>query len=224
MIETFDTAEKINNGIVQGTAAKKYINLFCSGVEKYMNKCALKDVKKAYDDVLLSLIRFSTPPEGKGTHIRPISFYESFLDYFFDQKLTIPANVCYWLKEYYKGYIELTNDTRIRETHVYKTLRKAYIDLHRLRKSDDKYAVQYEKGIRRKMCRMYRSGAYAATFELYGKRLLDIINQQEAENIETMLLFLFSGQPLNSVGRYADLTIGYILGRIQGRSEAYSGT
>lgn len=205
----------INTGFITGSAVKKYINFFCAAVESEVTPTG--DIKDAYNQLHEKIKSFSRLYGGlRG--IRVITEYEDVLSYFFDQKNTIPVYVCYWLMCCYDDTIPLTNGS-IKLTATYKALQKLYIQQYRWCKHEDAEDMKYGRMWRRKLCKMYRSGLYAATFKLYGKPSADIIDSREAEDIETMLSVLFPEQMFND-----NLTIGYMIGRIQGRSETGSNT
>lgn len=212
----------INTGFIDRPFVKKYINFFCAAVDIELTRTKNCDIEEAYRQLCENIVSFSKLwSSSKG--IRPVKYYEDILSYFFNQKNNIPAHVCYWLLCCYDYTVPIV-DGSIKQTDTYIALQKLYIHHYRWLKRDESQNIKYAHMERRKICKMYRSGIYAATFKLYGKSFDDIVCSQDMEDLKTMLSFLFKKQAFNSFDEYDVLAIGYILGRIQGRTEMRNGT
>ncbi len=210
------TTEQINNGILEKEYIKYNTGFFCDLVYSELQKT--KDVFTAYITLAENIVAFSNARTNLD-NIRPIDGIYDILTYFFNQKNEIPIRVCYWLQRYYLGgYREITYYAP-KHMAIYNDLQKIFIHHYRWRKRDAKENAQYYRQRLRRISKMYRSGNYTATFKLYNTPLENAMDLQELSDVPDMLRFLFGKQINSNLSGYDELAIGYILGRIQGRSE-----
>lgn len=209
-----DFIDLANTGIVKPECVKKVTGLFCRAIE-HENA---DDLLNGYETVLHKVSRFSVK-HSEQFGIRPILPNEDILEYFFNQRNTIPAYVYYWLKRYYNEALNNTSNYDERYYYIYNALQKEYVRRHRSRRYVRKEIADCEKTYRRRISKMFKSSEYAATFALYRKPLKDIVDFSKLNDIADMLICLF-GKTFN--GELTDdnfIGLAYCLGRIQGRSE-----
>lgn len=209
-----DFIDLASTGIVKPECVKKVTGLFCRAIE-HENA---DDLLNGYETVLHKVSRFSVKHSEK-FGIRPIRPNEDLLEYFFNQRNTIPAYVYYWLKRYYNEALNDTSNYDERYYYIYNALQKEYVRRRRFIKNSNKEVAVYKKKHRRQISKMLSGGKYSTTFEMYNKPLETMIDFSELDSIADMLICLF-GKTFN--GELTDdnfIGLAYCLGRIQGRSE-----
>ena len=203
--------------VITGENLKKARQYFARIVERYERYDNLSDAVQRIKDELVS---FSNDERYRILKLRPVKERDDLLGYFFNQKNELPLHIYQWLNVFYMDY----------EGHIYiykghhpdmcRRLQQLYITNYRWRKESKKEDQDTEKQRRKRICKSFSSCKYAATFSIYKKNILNYIDEEELDNLEWILPDLFGDSILNTGGRYVDdFVAGYIIGRIQGRSE-----
>lgn len=203
--------------VITGENFKKARQYFARIVERYERYDNLSDAVQRIKDELVS---FSNDERYRILKLRPVKERDDLLGYFFNQKNELPLHIYQWLNVFYMDYEDPIYIYKGHHPDMCRRLQQLYITNYRRRKESKKEDQDTEKQRRKRICKSFSSGKYAATFSIYKKNILNYIDEEELDNLEWILPDLFGDSILNTGGRYVDdFVAGYIIGRIQGRSE-----
>lgn len=216
-----EMAECINEGVVKKEYVKNIIHFVCraSMREAKLNKQP-NNIIAGLKIVELHLIQFSGSHTYDGG-IKAVTYADNLLEYCFNQKNSIPTYVYHWLRLFYKDIF--VDPAKYTERHydIYYVLQHEYVQHYRAYKQDEKYCnIIYPKQCRRQIRKMYRSGKYTTAFNLYNMPLLDIIPKGQIDDIALLMSQLFAKEFDTVCDDAHTAAIGYIVGRLQGLSEA----
>lgn len=219
-MENVEVIELCNNGFVSKERVKNVIHYVCRAAlhEAELNRQP-DNIVAGLETVRVKLIRFSaTHTHNLG--IKAVTYSDSLSEYCFNQHNEIPAYILYWLYRFYGGLFGSPMKYASRHYEIYNRLQRAYIEQYHNKKQSDKECKTYLKQARRRICKMYRSGKYSEAFDLYNAPLFDIIPKKDFEDIALLLSNLFP-KAFDSCGDDAQTAaVGYVIGRLQGLSEA----
>ncbi|MBQ3427024.1 MAG: hypothetical protein IJH37_07775 [Clostridia bacterium] len=218
MEKNTERAKLYNEGCVKDKYVKQTIHYFCAAVMLECAKLHTQDLKSGFNAVIQTLLYFSEH-SSDSEHIKPISYNDDLLGCFFNQKNNIPGYIFHWLDAYYSTKLGHIANYTHKHTYVYNELQRLYIVRYRAEKCADKRHDKYIRLQRRKVCKAFRSGEYDTVFKLYGKALSDYTTKQDLTDTLDFLNYLF-GKKLYGYDTTENIAVGFILGRLQGRSEA----
>lgn len=226
-------AECLNTGFLEPEYVKNVTHAFCAAVEIECRRVAataeyecrrtgIADLEKGYDRLRLNLIRFSRDnSEESGNGVKPIDFIEDdLLAYFFNQKNKIPNHVYYWFNRYYNLFFGQSAVYKYKHTKTYNALQRLYIKRYRLQKYSEKETAQANKELRRKVSKAFCSGEYSAVFKLYNTDFINSVSKKQFESISELIPLLFPKKLSICKDDGEAAALGYIIGHIQGASEA----
>lgn len=213
-----ETIDLINTGFLKDELVKNVTHYFCKVV---FNSCRnnLTEGLHTVKDNLMSFSERHTDSIG----VRPVTYSDDILAYFFNQKNEIPGHVYYWLGSLYSVSYGVPSQCKERYYNIYNALQKEYIKRYRTQKADDKDNEQYAKEARRKTCKLFASGEYKAMFELLNKPFLSYMNDKELAAADHITQNLFCQQFVDITQEKPDFdrtAAAFILGRIQGERMA----
>lgn len=216
-----------NNGFVSPKKVKNVIHYFCAIVEYEQKKAQENNrsitVNEAVHAIERLLVNHSNAYH-KDTGVTPVSYKDSLLCYFFNQKNKIPGYVYYWLCKYYSGVIAAAGNSpgtySIRHYKTRNELQAECIEHIRFLKFSERDSERTNRHERRKLCKLYRSGKYSTAFNLINKDIDSLIKPQDVEEAETLLPQFYNFLYHNKTHCGGAAVLAFVLGRMQGRSEA----
>lgn len=213
--------ELYNTGMVMNEYVKNSIHAFCGAVLYECKHHDTNDIDKAFTGVYNFV---SSRSNETANGIKGIHSHLELLGAFFNQKNMIPGYIMYWFNNCYMDWLGYSGKglTHYTDRHyeVYQALQRKYIGLYRKWKQAEKEEQTYFKETRRKICKMYRSGEYSAAFKLYNTPLFDDIPEKRIKDIAFLMPYLFPKGMNNFHDDESCAAFCYIIGRIQGLSEA----
>lgn len=213
--------ELYNTGIVKPEYVKNIIHAFCGAVLYECRRNNTYDIEAAAKAVYDNM---SSCSSRDSNGLKPIGCFWDLLGWFFDQKNIIPGYIFYFLGNCYADVLDCRDkslaDYTIRHFNTYNALHRCYVNYRRWLKSDEKENRQYFNQSRRKICKMYSSGKYTAAFKLYNKGFINSIPEKQFKDISDLIMMLFPKEMSMCKNNTEAAALGYIIGRIQGASEA----
>jgi len=219
--------QSCNNGFVKPERVKNVIHYFCAIVEYEQKKAQENNRSITVNEAVINIahsLRIFSNYHYSDTGVNPVTYDDDILLYFFNQKNQIPGYVYFWLRICYSDVIDTAdNSPGTYSGRHYKTrdeLQTECIKHIRFLKSNERDVERDNRHERRKLCKLYRSGKYSTTFNLINKDIDALIKPQDVEEVET-LLPCFSNFLYHNKTHGAEVAaLAFILGRMQGRSEA----